>query len=662
MQLSEIGLQKRQASAFAKKNIFTTEDLVQYMPRAYHDYRTCRLVKSADQSRFGAFKGELIYCDKRLSKRWYIVMKIRQDDGTAVSVMLFSDTFRFKEYASMLHRQIVVCGKPYNDPSYGYGIKYVEKIIPADEFVPHIQPIYTKIKGVTDKTLEQCIEKSIEIQEDPLDGRLLSLTGMPNYSDSLKCIHMPKSEDDIRTGKRRILTNDMLYFAEALGKADERGTETTDILFTECKMMLSMTKTLPYTLTDDQKKVLNSFFKATKNGKRFNALIQGDVGCGKTIVAIAMSICACENGYQAAIMAPREVLAWQHYEEVKKYTEPLGLSCVFISSSTSAKEKKEILKKIASGEANIVVGTHSCIADAVKYHHLGLTVTDEEHLFGVRQKEMLEKKADEGVHAVSMSATPIPRSLATILYGNKKEIMSIHSMPSGRLPIKTAIQSSHENVFAFMEKQIREGHQCYVVCPAIEQNDEYGIVSIEEMEQAYHAYFDERDISIGIVNRQKSSEEVAETIGKYAAGDIDILMSTTVIEVGVNVPNATVMVIEQAERFGLASLHQLRGRVGRSSFQSYCILLTNDRNNERLKTMVRTNDGFEIAEADLKLRGSGDLLGVRQAGNNRFVTEMQKYPGIFQKAMELIKISHERGYTNDFSKAYGENAESVGEE
>ena len=660
MELSEI-LTTRQRNVLATKNIFTPEDLVLYTPKVYRDYRKLQLVKDADPNRYGIFNGTLIFCDKRAGKKWYMVMRMVQDDGTQVLFLMFNETFRFEEFSKLINKRITICGKPQYD-EYGWSIKYPEHLKKEEDFVPHIEPVYTKIKNLSDEALLKSIDACIPNIQEPLDRRIFNDYNLIEYQDALKLIHHPKTDGDIRTGKSRLLLNDMLYYAESLGKAEEHGTENSSFIINKLGLAKQMIASLPYKLTDDQKNVLNKFYTTVSKGKRFNTLIQGDVGCGKTIVAIAMMIMSVESGYQSVLMAPREVLAKQHFDEVLKLTEPLGIKAEFLSSSITGKKKEAIIENIKNGSTNILVGTHSCIADAVEYQNLGLIVTDEEHLFGVKQKEKLEAKSDKGIHSVSMSATPIPRSLATILYGNKKEIMSIHTMPNGRLPIKTAIQTSHQNVFPFMEKEIKDGRQCYVVCPAIEENDEYGITSIEEMEEIYRKHFEEKGMSLGVVHGKKDSKEIAETIDLFADGKLDILMSTTVIEVGVNVPNTTVMVIEQAERFGLASLHQLRGRVGRSNMQSYCILVSKDRFNARLQTMVSTNDGFIIAEEDLKQRGSGDLLGVRQAGNNRFVNEMIRHPLLFQSAIEMIKKCNEKGYTNHFEWVYGENAESVGED
>ena len=282
-------------------------------------------------------------------------------------------------------------------------------------------------------------------------------------------------------------------------------------------------------------------------------------------MAAALMVYSEENGYQSVMMAPRGVLARQHYEEIKGYADELGIRCVFLQSDMRQKERRDILKEIASGEAQFIIGTHSCIAKDVKYKNLGAVITDEEHLFGVNQKKALLEKAKSGVHSLSMSATPIPRTMATVIYGNQKEIMVISQKPAGRRPIQTNAYTDRSQVFARMEEEIQKGHQCYVVCPAIEDNDKTDLISIERVEKDYRDHFEPKGIRVGIVNGKMKAEEAKKVIADYVENQYQILISTTVIEVGVNVPNATVMVIEQADRFGLASLHQLRGRVGRST-------------------------------------------------------------------------------------------------
>ena len=660
MLLSEFGITKRTQNALAKKHIQTTDDIVKIYPRAYHDFKEIHPIQYADANVFCAFAGKLVYCNRRQQAKPYLVLKIIQDDGLSFSVIMFNELYRYEDFLSLKGQKVVIYGKADYSEEYGWSVKSPYHLHSFETFKPHIEPVYTKIQGVSEEMFHDLLQKSISIQNEPLEDEILSKYKLMPFKKAIELIHKPYSLSQLSAAKYRMLFNDLLYFALSLNLHKEIK-ESTAIQLSKTDLMKQFIESLPYSLTTDQNEVLSHFLSSVTNGKKFNALVQGDVGCGKTVVAIAMAVCTCENGYQSVLTAPREVLAKQHYEEVNHYAKELGLNTVFLHSGMNAKEKRTALEQVKTGEANIIVGTHSCFSDSVQYHNLGLVITDEEHLFGVKQKECLQMRTAD-IHSVSMSATPIPRSLATILYANKSEILTIHSMPPGRKPVMTATQMTHKNVFPFMEKQIHEGHQCYVVCPAIEENDEYGIVAIETVEQEYRDYFEPRGIHIGIVNGKMDKKQIESTISGYINNDIQILISTTVIEVGVNVPNATVMVVEQAERFGLASLHQLRGRVGRSSTQSYCILISLQKDNPRLKTMVETTDGFKIAEADLSQRGSGDLLGIRQAGHNRFVDEMLNNPFVFQRAVQAAKDCARFGCGEKLKEYYGDAAESLGEE
>ena len=646
MHLRKLGLNTRTLNALARKNIFTTNDIVLWMPREYRDYRYFTDLEQTEPGGYYAVKGTLTKAEKKYGKRPYIVMRIRQANGTGVTVMHFVRTNLFPEYERGIGRQFAVCGKVNLDPVYGYSINNPDICVLKTEFRPNIKKIYPSIKGVSDKMFLEILNRCLEIAFEPFDKELMDKMKIPVYQNALTSIHYPVDYPlEVEKARDRIMLNDMVYFALAMKRNDAHVPTDSLLHFPKRELTDSFMASLPFTLTDDQKNVVDRIIDNANSDRRNNILLQGDVGCGKTIVAVLSMICAYENGYQSVLMAPREVLAAQHYNEISGYARTLGIQTAFLHSGMKQKEKREIFEKIASGEISFVIGTHSCISDAVQYKNLGLIVTDEEHLFGVAQKEALEKKAMAGVHNISMSATPIPRTMAAVVYGEKKEICIIHTMPKGRLPIQTCTQRTRGATLRFMEKQIAMGHQCYVVCPAIEDNENIELISIEAVENGYRSYFEPKGIKVGVVNGKMSKEEIDETIKGFVANEIQILLSTTVIEVGVNVPNSTLMVVEQADRFGLASLHQLRGRVGRSSFQSYCILLS-DRPSERLDIMVQTTDGFKIAEADLKIRGSGDLIGYRQAGNNRYIQEMLQNPDMYRDASRIADycVRHDLGH------------------
>ena len=666
MLLEKAGIPKRTVTALNKKNIFTTDDLVKLFPRAYRDYREITPIGKCVPDGYYCVAGKLLYVDIRKgANRQYLVAKIKLDDPLSdptgrgmLNVMYFSGVYMFEKLYYMKGRRVVVSGKVALSEEYGYSISEPDGLVLEQDFKSGFHRLYPNVKGVSASNLMQMLSRFLPMQQETLEPDIYERYGLVSLRDALYGLHFPNTYDEIDKGRRRILFDDLLYFAMSLKQKFSAPSET-NVVFHTWKATVKFIGSLPFELTGDQKKVINTMFLNAKRGVRNNVLLQGDVGCGKTIVAVAMMLCAHENGYQSVLMAPREVLAKQHFLEVEAYASQLGIKTAYLHSGMKVKEKKAVLKAIASGEISIVVGTHSCVSEAVVYKRLGVIITDEEHLFGVRQKEELMKKAVSGVHSVAMSATPIPRTFATVLYGGERQIAIIKELPKGRIPIHTEARLSREGAYPVMEREIRAGHQCYVVCPAIEANEEFDITSIEDVELDYRHHFEPKGVRIGIVNGKMNASDVAEMIDRFVKNEIQILISTTVIEVGVNVPNTTVMVIEQADRFGLASLHQLRGRVGRSSFPSVCILLSEDTQNERIKVMCETTDGFKIAEADFAQRGSGNLLGTEQSGMNKYVEEMLNHPDLFQSAQEAADICMETGMGRWLLEAYDLHQERV---
>ena len=484
--------------------------------------------------------------------------------------------------------------------------------------------------------------------------------------EALYSVHFPQSMAQIEKAHDRLLLDDMVYFAMSNEYAARSSSIGSPFNIKTLGTIKEITENLPYQLTKDQKDTVNSMIQKVREGKRLNALVQGDVGCGKTIVAILMMAVLAENGYQAVLMAPTQVLAKQHYADLCAILEPVGFHIAYLGSNMKVKEKKAVLASIASGEANIIVGTHSVIGKSVEYKNLGITVTDEEHKFGVAQRAALVEKAAAGVHSITMSATPIPRTLAQVIYGSAIDLYTIQTMPAGRKPVVTGIATDKERIMRFVLSQKRKGHQCYVVSPMIDSSEDMaGVLSVEEVSREYEKWLKPYGVRIATLTGRDSKETTEETIQKFKDGAIDVLIATTVIEVGVNVPNATAMIITNAERFGLSSLHQLRGRVGRSSLQSYCVLQSNDQSEkamQRLGAMVRTTNGFEIAEEDLKIRGAGDFLGTRQSGENKYMALMLAYPDKYKYALTLAKrILDDRKKCPLLTKVLAEQEDESGE-
>lgn len=391
-------------------------------------------------------------------------------------------------------------------------------------------------------------------------------------------------------------------------------------------------KSLPYQLTTDQREAVENLTKKMQSGENVNALVQGDVGTGKTEVAICLLLLATANGYQATLMAPYTALAEQHYIDIQKIADEFGIKVALLTSDISAAEKRKIHKQIAEGEVQIIVGTHSIFATSVTYKNLGLVIADEEHKFGVMHREHMKEKAVPGFHQITMSATPIPRSLACTIYGDTVEVITILTKPAGRIPIQTAICQNDITVMNFMLKEVQAGRQAYVVCPSIEKGKVTS--SVEEKEPIYRKFFEEKGIKVGVVTGKVKAKEKQEILSAFRKNEIQILIATTVIEVGINVPNATCIAITGADRFGFATLHQLRGRVGRGKLKSYCILQTSE-SNEKLEFMCQETDGFKIAMKDLELRGPGSLVGEKQTGNDYYVKLMLAYPNMYKKVKEI---------------------------
>lgn len=390
---------------------------------------------------------------------------------------------------------------------------------------------------------------------------------------------------------------------------------------------------LPFELTDGQRLALRNLAIKMKSKKKVNALVQGDVGCGKTLVAILLMVSVSENGYQSCIVAPTNILAKQHYQEIKERVEPLGFRVGFLSSELKKREQNTILKQIKNGELDMIVGTHSLMSEKVEFNNLGLAIIDEEHRFGVEQREMLNK---EGVHKVSMSATPIPRSLALSMYGDNVDVETIKSLPKGRQDIITDIIPTDKNqeVYNKILEELKIGRQAYIVCPLITKSESEkleGVANIEEEYEVATKFFEKHGYKVGVATGNLGDDEINDVLNGFRAKEYDVLIATTIIEVGVNVPNATVIAIKNAERFGFAQLHQLRGRVGRGCHKSYCYLMTDK--GDKFNIFKKTRDGFKIAEEDLILRGAGSFLGTQQSGDNKFLMLMIAHP----KLNESIK-------------------------
>lgn len=494
-----------------------------------------------------------------------------------------------------------------------------------EELMGVMQPVYPITKGLTSKTIGQAVSRVMEEAgiEDFLSEDEAKALGIMELKTAIRTLHMPDSFENTLKARKRISFNEFLIFMLNIKKIkEERGQFHNGYGLMESAAAKRVTEFLPYELTKAQKKAYEDIVRDMASDIPMNRLLQGDTGSGKTIVAFLSMISAAENGFQAAIMAPTEVLAVQHFEKLKKLTGDAGLpfKSVLLTGSMSAKEKREARSEIESGEASLIVGTHALIQEGVTFKDLALAITDEQHRFGVRQREQL-LKGEKKPHVLVMSATPIPRTLAIILYGDL-DISVMDEMPGMRLPIKNCVVGPdyRQTAYSFIYKEVEKGRQAYVICPMVEESEAVDAENVEDYSEKLRSIYGEK-VRVGMLNGRMKSKDKNEIMERFASGDIDVLVSTTVVEVGVDVPNATVMMIENAERFGLSSLHQIRGRVGRGGSQGYCIFIDtsgDEKENKRLKILNENNDGFKIADEDLKLRGPGDIFGIRQSGEMDF--------------------------------------------
>ena len=663
MLLEEAGVAKRTVTALNKKKVYTVDDLLRCIPRKYLDYR--EIVPFSDAvGKDCAIAGYIQSAGKKEGNgrpQQIDIDLVEETSGQMVKIYYFGTPYIWEHICKLIHKEVIVCGKISNG-KFGYSITNPYRISDKELFHGTIVPVYSKMKGVSEDMLKKLIKTYIKDLSDPIEENVISRAKLFGYKEALQELHYPTNFERIQQARKRLAFNDLLFFSMQLQEdADKIG--HNGIKIDTVEETVNRLDKLPFQLTEDQAVTLNHIRDNMKSGVRTDALIQGDVGCGKTIVAFLSMSMMAENGYQSAIMAPTEILAHQHYDGFCKSFPDLASKAVFLSGSMKVKEKKEALSKIVAGEALFVIGTHSVISKNVMFYKLGLVITDEEHRFGTEQRDMLMEKGNEGVHIITMSATPIPRSIAAVMYGENKAIYEIKSMPDGRIPVQTAINNNQQKIFDFAEKQLKENRQIYVVCPLVDEAEEgsssRGMDSVQDVYERYRLYFETIGYKTGKLFGKQDNSEKAANIKAFEENKVQILVSTTVVEVGLNVPNASLIIIHNAERFGLATMHQLRGRVGRGGGKSYCILKSNQRDNERLLTMVNTTDGFKIAEEDMKQRGIGDLIGTKQSGKNHNMDLMLSYPNFYKAVKKYARWMLESQKAEQLVKLYMENASAA---
>ena len=638
------GVGEKTEKLFQKIGITTAEELLRYYPRTYDIYEEPVEIASAEEDKTVSIRATIttgIYINQ--IRNLQVLTTTVADASSRLPVAWFNAPYlrgTLKKGSVFILRGKIIRkkGRPQ--------MEHPEIFTPAayEEIIHSMQPVYGLTKGLSNKMITKLVHQILDTR--PLHGEYLPEEIRERYqladaNYAIRTIHFPKNMQELLTARKRLVFDEFLLFVLAIQLLKEK-TEEAPNTFPMKPVWTTeeIIEGLPYDLTGAQKNVWHEIERDLSGHKLMSRLVQGDVGSGKTVIAFLAMVLSAENGFQSALMVPTEVLANQHYEGFLRLMEEQNIaSChpVLLTGSTTARQKREIYQKIADGEVNVIIGTHALIQEKVEYKNLGLVITDEQHRFGVRQREALTTRGNPP-HVLVMSATPIPRTLAIILYGDL-DISIIDELPAKRLPIKNCVvgTSYRPKAYSFIEKQVQMGRQAYVICPMVEESEGLEAENVTDYARKLQEILP-GEIKVEILHGKMKPKEKNRIMEAFASGEIQVLVYTTVVEVGVNVPNATVMMVENAERFGLAQLHQLRGRVGRGEHQSYCIFIqgNNEENtSKRLKILNESNDGFYIAGEDLKLRGPGDLFGIRQSGLMEF-----KIGDIYNDA-EILKNASE---------------------
>ena len=603
-----------------KLGITNVTSLLTYFPRSYEDCRTIYRIGELKSGMTGGVVGNVIAVQEKRPRPRLSILEVVIADGTGpLKIVLFNQGYKKNFYKK--GQRLYAYGKAeFQYGSMQMNTPQIENLGDGGEPDRGIVPIYALADGVSQFVVRSSVRNwfaaNHELQEIlPVEVREAHQY-MSRY-DAFKMMHFPDSSERYEDARHQLAYEELFVMQSGLALLrNKEQCHKGPKMGPNGDLMAQCIENLPFSLTGDQQRALEDIRIDMEDERPMQRLLQGDVGSGKTVVATLSLLKAIENGYQGALMAPTEILADQHYEGITEVCGNLGITIELLTGSTTKKEKERIYEGLADGSINMIIGTHALIQEGVNFHNLGLVIIDEQHRFGVEQRARLQQKGTYP-HVLIMTATPIPRTMTLSVYGDLA-VSLIKEMPPGRKPVKTyAVDSSYkERLRTFFGKEMAEGRQVYVVCPLVEESEKLDLQAAEELYLELKEYF-YKAYEVGLVHGRMKSSEKDEVMNAFHKGEISLLVSTTVIEVGVNVPNATIMCIEGAERFGLSQLHQLRGRVGRGSHQSYCILVSDSKNDvsqERLKLMEQTQDGFELAEQDLLLRGSGQLFGLAQSG------------------------------------------------
>lgn len=640
------GVGEKRAKLFNSLGIFCVDSLIHFYPRKYEDWSASKKLEAVKSGETVSIKATLITPVKEaMIRRGLTLFKCKFSDGeNVISVTIFNNKYLAKSLR--IYEDYYLYGKIEKSLlNFSMNSPKIEKA----ENILAIQPVYPAKEKLTSRSISKIMKTALDELgeiEETLDDEIMQKYSLISLDKAIRSIHFPNSADDYLPARKRLIFEELLTLQLGLLKLKSNKKSETALVIKD-DYSSEFEKLLPFNLTNAQKRTISECLQDMKSKYPCNRLVQGDVGSGKTAVAASLIYSVIKNGYQATMMAPTEILATQHYESLLKILAPAGINIRLLTGSTPAKEKKEIKKALFDGEIDLIIGTHALIQNDVEFKNLALVITDEQHRFGVKQRAQLAEKGED-VHTIVMSATPIPRTLGLILYGDL-DISILDELPPGRQEIRTDVVDSryHKRLYKFIKDAIARGEQCYIVCPAVEEN-ETNIKSAEELaDELANGEF--KGYNLGILHGKMKPKDKEAIMKSFASGKVSLLVATTVVEVGVDVPNATIMVIENAERFGLSTLHQLRGRVGRGNKKSYCVLVSDAKGEtarERLMTMKKYSDGFKIADTDLKLRGPGDFFGSRQHGLPELkIADMVEDMDTLQNAQECAKSI----LRNDFS-------------
>lgn len=641
------GIGEKTEKLFYKAGIEKVNDLLRYYPRYYDVFEEPVLIRDLECDRTQAIKGTVVreVSVKRVRNLQVVTGYLRDERGDAIKATWFNSPYlkgKLTIGSTFIFRGFV----KENYSNFSIEQPKIFGIAEYNKKKGEMQPVYPLVSGLTNNMVQKAVKQALKLveTEEFLPEKIRNKYGLEGLQQAIEHIHYPTDKNQLYSARKRLIFDEFFMFIYNIRNLKDKNTEIHNRhILEEPKEVKTLINNLPYELTNAQKRTWEEIKRDISSTKVMNRLIQGDVGSGKTIIAFFALITAALNNGQGAMMAPTEVLARQHYDNLIELIKEhnINVNPVVLVGSMTAKEKREAYKVIESGDADIIIGTHALIQEKVNYNNLTMVVTDEQHRFGVRQREAISEKG-EHPHIMVMSATPIPRTLAIIMYGDL-DISVIDELPANRLPIANCVVGTdyRPNAYDFMTKQIAKGRQVYVICPTVEYSEAVEGENVIEYAEKLKRIMPV-SVNIEFLHGRMKPAEKNEIMDRFANNKIQILVSTTVVEVGVNVPNATVMMVENAERFGLAQLHQLRGRVGRGKYQSYCIFINGSGKKEaleRLNILCKSNDGFLIANEDLKLRGPGDFFGVRQSGDFEFrLGDIMNDANILKQASEAVEL------------------------